>query len=214
MSEKIPSIKIDSVSLAIWAIGSLLGKTWRCRTISSDFSHPNKESGFPRIFCFWHSNLLPITYAYRNTGKTAVVSESKDGRRAAAVASLWKTNIIFGSSSHGGFNAFRQCIKTLDLNKSVAITPDGPRGPKEIVKPGIAQIAILSKAPVITITASVKNAWYLKSWDRFMIPKPFTRINFIIGDPIRFTPNNDTEDSVEKLRLLIQQRLIDNAKLA
>ncbi|HEX3020750.1 MAG TPA: lysophospholipid acyltransferase family protein [Chitinispirillaceae bacterium] len=200
---------IDSVSLAIWAVGTLLGKTWRSRVITSEFSNPSVENGTARIFCFWHSHLLPVAFSFRGTGKTAVVSQSRDGKRAAAVAKMWKTDIIFGSSSHGGVSALRQCLRTLSSNKSIAITPDGPRGPREKVKPGISQLALLSKAPVITISALPSKAWYLNSWDRFMIPKPFTKMDIVVSKPISYP-----EKSMEELSNIIEERLCTNAKMA
>ncbi len=205
----IPHNTIDSVSLAIWAIGTILGKTWRTRVITSEFSNPGVENGTPRIFCFWHSHLLPVAYTFRGTGKTAVVSQSRDGRRAAAVAKLWKTDIVFGSSSQGGFSALRQCLRILKSKKSIAITPDGPRGPREKVKTGVSQLALLSNAPVITISALPANAWFLRSWDRFMIPKPFTRMDLKIGEPLY-----GNGKSIEELTHLIEERLTADAKLA
>lgn len=214
MTDKNFPNKSDKVSLAIWAIGTLLGKTWRSRIISSQFSNPGFDSGSARIFCFWHSQLLPITFTFRNTGITAVASQSKDGKRAAAVAKLWKFNIIYGSSSHGGASALRQCLRTLNLKRSIGITPDGPRGPREIVKPGVSQLSIISHAPVITITALPQNAWYLNSWDRFMIPKPFSRIKFVISEPINCLSSDSSDVFIEKFRLQIQERLCADGKLA
>ena len=214
MNQKKSSRSADAVSMAIWIIGSVLGKTWRPQVVTSNFCNPLYEKGFARIFCFWHSHLLPITYIFRDTGKTAVVSQSRDGQRAAAVAKLWKTDIIFGSSSRGGLSALRQCLRVLESNKSVAITPDGPRGPKEVVKAGVAQLALTSQIPVITISALPENAWYLKSWDRFMIPKPFTRIKFLISEPILPDELTKYNNPVERLRVQIQERLHQNGKVA
>jgi lysophospholipid acyltransferase (LPLAT)-like uncharacterized protein len=199
----------DKTSLAIWAIGTLLGKTWRFRVKTSEFSNPSVENGTARIFCFWHSHLLPIAYLFRCTGKTAVISQSKDGKRAAAVAKLWKHEVVFGSSSHGGAYALRQCLRILNSQKSIAVTPDGPRGPREKVKPGVSQLALISKAPAITISALPARAWYLNSWDRFMIPKPFTKIDIVVGEPLR-----SDGKSIEEFSQIIEERLIANAKLA
>jgi lysophospholipid acyltransferase (LPLAT)-like uncharacterized protein len=201
--------RFDKVSFAIWAISSLLGKTWRINlNIPEKLSDPRWIDGPARIFCFWHSQLLTISYVFRNTGKTAVVSPSRDGMRAAIVAKHWNHEIISGSSSQGGSAALRQCLKTLSKNKSIAITPDGPLGPREIVKPGVAQIAHISRAPVITLSTIPAHAWRLKSWDRFMIPKPFTKIKIIAGTPIVNTEQSD--DAVEKLRIRIEERLLAN----
>ncbi len=199
----------DKVSLSIWAIGTLLAKTWRFQVNTSEFSNPLIENGTPRIFCFWHSHLLPMAYLLRGTGKTAIVSQSKDGKRAAAVVKLWKNDVVFGSSSQGGFSALRQCLRILNSQKSVVVTPDGPKGPREKVKPGVSQLALMSKAPVITISALPARAWFLNSWDRFMVPKPFTKMNIIVSEPI-----GSAGKSIEEFSQLVEERLTANAKMA
>jgi len=199
----------DKVSLTIWALGSLLGKTWRVRFKTSEFSSPLVENGTARIFCFWHSRLLTMAYLLRGTGLTAIASLSKDGKRAASLVKLWKNDVVFGSSSKGGFSALRQCLRILNSKKSVVITPDGPKGPREKVKPGISQLSIISKAPVITISVLPSKAWYLNTWDRFMIPKPFTKMDILVGEPL-----NSDGRSIEEFSTIIEERLIANAKLA
>lgn len=199
----------DKVSLVIWAIGSLLGKTWRVRFKTSEFCNPLADNGTARIFCFWHSNLLPMAYLLRGTGLTAIASLSKDGKRAGDLVKLWKNNVVFGSSSKGGFSALRQCLRILNSQKSVVITPDGPKGPREKAKPGVSQLSIISKAPVITISVLPSRAWYLNSWDRFMIPKPFTKIDIVVGEPL-----SSDGKSIEEFSQIIEERLITNAKLA
>ncbi len=199
----------DKTSLAIWALGSIIGKTWRVRFKASEFCNPLVENGTARIFCLWHSNLLPMVYLLRGVGLTAVASLSRDGKRAGALIKLWKNNVIFGSSSKGGFSALRQCLRVLNSQKSVVITPDGPKGPREKVKPGISQLAIISKAPVITISVLPKKAWYLNTWDHFMIPKPFTKMDVVVSEPL-----SSDGKSIEEFSQIIEERLIANAKLA
>jgi lysophospholipid acyltransferase (LPLAT)-like uncharacterized protein len=177
-------IPLDAVSFAILALGNLLGHTWRYRITGRSDLDPLHDEGKGRIYCFWHSNLLPLAFVFRNTGKIAVVSESKDGTRAAAVAQRWHHGIIAGSSSHGGMAVLRESVRTLRNGNNIVITPDGPRGPREIVKQGVAQIALLAGSPVVSVTPLPNRAWRLHSWDRFMIPKPFTRIAIRLGDPL------------------------------
>lgn len=199
----------DKASLAIWALGSIIGKTWRVRFKTSEFCNPLVDNGTARIFCFWHSNLLPMAYLLRGADLTTIASLSKDGKRAGDLVKLWKNNVVFGSSSKGGFSALRQCLRILNSKKSVVITPDGPKGPREKVKPGVSQLSIISKAPVITISALPSRAWYLNSWDHFMIPKPFTKIDIVVGEPL-----SSDGKSIEEFSEIIEERLIANAKLA
>jgi len=172
------------VSFLIWIITAVLGRTWRVKVISPssvDIFDPNSA---PKIYCFWHSTLLVTSYLFRNTGKAAIISPSKDGRIAAEVVTKWGYEVIYGSAHRGGAAALRQSVKSIRAGRSLGITPDGPKGPREIVKPGAAQIAIISKTPLVAIKVETKSAWRLKSWDRFMVPYPFAKITVAMSDPI------------------------------
>jgi lysophospholipid acyltransferase (LPLAT)-like uncharacterized protein len=185
----------------------LLGNTWHYSvTGRNDFS-PLDSNKKGRIYCFWHSQLLPISYLCRNTGKTAVVSESSDGRKAAAVAQRWGHAIINGSSTRGGPAALRECVRALQQGKSIAITPDGPRGPRETAKPGVAQIALLSGAPVVPLAALPSSAWYLNTWDKFCIPKPFAHIDLRVRDPLDPSLYSNERDQQSSILSAIQKAM-------
>ena len=206
-SEKIP---LDSVSIFILTLGNLFGQTWRISLAGATGLDPFHDRGKGRIYTFWHSNLLPMSFYFRHTGKIALVSGSKDGMRAAAVAQRWGHGIIRGSSSHGGASALRVCARELKDGSNLVITPDGPRGPREMVKPGIAQLALFAGAPVVPLTALPSRAWRLKSWDHFMIPAPFTRLIIRLHDPIM--PHDEGGgDPVVHLTGLIQKALSEGS---
>jgi lysophospholipid acyltransferase (LPLAT)-like uncharacterized protein len=160
----------------------------------------------PKIYCFWHASLLVVSYLFRNTGKVAVVSKSRDGMIAAGVAARWGHGVVFGSSHRGGVGVLREGVRALRERRSLGITPDGPKGPRETAKPGAAQIALLSGAPVVTIKVDAKRAWRLKSWDRFMIPYPFAKINVTLSGPIEPLEGGDggRHDALTKI---IQDKL-------
>ncbi|MCL2220553.1 MAG: lysophospholipid acyltransferase family protein [Chitinispirillia bacterium] len=204
------------ISILIWLISSALGKTWRINVVSPPSVDIFDAGAAPKVYCFWHSALLVISYLFRNTGKTAVVSRSRDGRIAAGVARLWGHGVAFGSSGRGGASALRQSLRALREGRSLGITPDGPRGPKEVVKPGAAQIAIAGGAPAVTIKINADRAWRLKSWDGFIIPGPFSKITVTLSGPIApparhrgagsVNPNTGG-DSVSALTRSIQESL-------
>jgi lysophospholipid acyltransferase (LPLAT)-like uncharacterized protein len=179
-----PKIPLDRVSRTIFITGELLGRTWRIALSDPKGLDPFKDHNQGRLYVFWHSHLLPLAFFFRHTGKSAMVSESTDGKRAAAVAQRWGHAVIHGSSRHGGMLALRTCARELRNGANIVITPDGPRGPREQVKPGIAHIALIAGAPVIPVAALPHSAFRLRSWDRFSIPMPFTRITIKIGEPI------------------------------
>jgi len=168
----------------IWLITTILGKTWRFKVVSPPSVDMFDANAAPKVICFWHSNLLVVSYLFRHTGKMAVVSPSRDGQMAAGVARRWGHGVIFGSSRRGGASALRQSVRAIREGRSVGITPDGPKGPKEEAKPGAAQIAIAGKAPAVAIRVSAKSALRLWSWDGFLIPYPFAKITVAISEPI------------------------------
>jgi lysophospholipid acyltransferase (LPLAT)-like uncharacterized protein len=181
VSRRVP---LDIVSGSIWCIGTLLGRTWRYSLEGTENINPFIDRNKPVIYCFWHSHILPLAYIFRNVGVTAVVSASKDGDRATAVAQRWKHDTIRGSSSRNQVSVIRQCNRVLHDNRGIVIIPDGPHGPKETVKPGPAMIAMLTNAPVYPVSALPRKTWRLNSWDNFMIPKPYTRIAVRFGKPL------------------------------
>ena len=198
----------------IWLFGTILGATWRVVVLDPHGLRPFNDRGSGRIYCFWHTHLLALAYIFRATGKIALVSQSKDGRLAAAVAQRWHHEIVFGSSTRGGSAALRECVRFLKKGSCIVITPDGPRGPREKVKAGISQIALLAEAPVVAVGLRADRAWRLRSWDGFMIPKPFAKITVTLGKPILPTGGTLTDEAVESFRTTIEARLTDNAAMA
>jgi hypothetical protein len=200
-------VPLDFVSGCIWLIGSLLGRTWRCSLEPSAPINPFTEKNKAVIYCFWHSHILPLSYIFRGAGVTAVVSASKDGDRATAVAQRWNHDTIRGSSSKNQVSVVRQCGRVLRENRAVVIIPDGPHGPREQVKPGAAIIALMAHAPVYPVFALPQKSWRLKSWDRFMIPKPFTKITVRIGNPLLPEKFASGDNRVERFSQELQKAM-------
>ena len=146
------------------------------------------------IMACWHGNML-IHPAFRplNRPVHVLISEHRDGRIISEFASLFGMLTIDGSSSRGGANAMRAMFKAIAAGENIAITPDGPRGPKHIAEIGIAQIAQKTKTPVIPLHISASKCKYLSSWDNFSIPLPFSKIDYFVGPPIIAEDGEDTE---------------------
>ncbi len=189
-------------------MGSILGRTWRYSITGTPEINPFRDRDKGVIFCFWHSHILPLAYIFRGAGVTAVVSASKDGDRATAVAQRWNHDTIRGSSTRGQVAVVRQCMRALARGRNVVIIPDGPRGPREQVKPGAAMIALLSNAPVVPVIARPRRAWRLNSWDRFVIPKPFTHISVDFKDPLRPARAGEGDNRVELFMQQLQAALV------
>jgi lysophospholipid acyltransferase (LPLAT)-like uncharacterized protein len=129
----------------------------------------------PLILCFWHRAIFPSTWAFRHQKIGVITSQSFDGEYIARIISAFGYVPIRGSSSRGGARALLESRRILESGRTVAFTSDGPRGPLYVSKPGPVLLASKSGVPVVAFHIAIEKAWLLKSWDRFMIPKPFSR---------------------------------------
>ncbi len=172
-------------------------------------------AGKPVLFALWHGRLLPCSYYHRGEGLATLISQHRDGDYIAAIVEGWGFTTIRGSSSRGGTAALRQMVKTLGRS-ALAVTPDGPRGPREKVKPGLIAAAQLAGAPIIPVSAGTDRAWWFEGWDRFLVPKPFATIRLRYGAPIEVPAENEpdsaklltkrVEDELNRLTELVDER--------
>jgi lysophospholipid acyltransferase (LPLAT)-like uncharacterized protein len=150
-----------------------------------DSAHVLSLSDGPgRIWLFWHNRLAIIPHLYTLTSRKrpgkALTSASKDGEILAAFLECYGIGAIRGSSSRRGAAALREMIRAIRSGCEIAITPDGPRGPCYHLNPGVIALAQNARAKVIPIRVVYSRYWELKSWDRFRIPKPFSRVDITI----------------------------------
>lgn len=174
------------------------------------FHHAKINSDEAFIFVAWHGDLLaqPINYfAFRKAGTVrAMISQSKDGELIAKIYSLFGVKAIRGSSSKGAAKALISTIKEIKSGSDVAITPDGPRGPRYTIADGVVAIAHKSKAKVIILNSVPSKFWQFNSWDKFILPKPFGKIDFYLSEPY------DVSDlEFEEARDFIKEKLMKKA---
>lgn len=179
------------IRLGSWLIAAL-GKTWRMRVFGRDALLARQPDEPRVVFTLWHGQMLPILYAHRQpTG--VLISEHRDGEIIAQIVQRFGFFGVRGSSSRGGARALLESVKVLGAGADVAITPDGPRGPRHSFAPGALVVAFRASTSVIPIVAHADRVWQLKSWDGFEIPKPFARITVVYGDP-RTVEGTDVRD--------------------
>lgn len=139
------------------------------------------------IFVFWHSRLFYLVYYYIRSGAkrkvSMLVSMSRDGDYGAALVRRLKQDAVRGSTSRGGPLAIRKLVRKLAEGYNIAITPDGPRGPANTVNKGVIRLAQLTGARIIPVSFDATRKSLLKSWDRFVVVKPFGRVHVAFGDP-------------------------------
>jgi lysophospholipid acyltransferase (LPLAT)-like uncharacterized protein len=162
------------------------------------------------IFVFWHSRLFYLVYYYvmRSPRRKAcmLVSLSRDGDYGAALVRRLKQDVVRGSSSRGGQAAVRKLVSRLRGGSNVAITPDGPRGPALVVGEGVVKLAQMTGARIIPVSYDASRKFLLKSWDRFIVVKPFGRVHVAFGEPIR-VPRRISADGRRECVNQIEQAL-------
>ena len=159
--------------LAIAAIGSTLrySLSWEDESLP-----PNAPFEKPGIFSFWHRALIPASWMFRNLEIVVLVSRSFDGEYIARIIERLGFAAVRGSSSRGGVGGLLGMKGELQEGSAVALTIDGPRGPKYVAKAGPAGLSKVTGIPMVAFYAAVSDAWVLRTWDEFMVPKPFSRV--------------------------------------
>ena len=143
-------------------------------------------AGAPVVVAFWHERLSLMPMLWVKARQSAegrdvrnrvhvLVSRHRDGRFIGAVVSRFALDVVLGSSSRGGAKGLRVMLNLLASGDHIAITPDGPRGPRRVAATGVAQLAALSGVPVLPCAAQTTRHWVLRTWDRMVVPKPFGR---------------------------------------
>jgi len=157
----------------------LLGATLRYRDINAPDVPVGIEIPGPVVFAFWHRTLLTCAHRFRNKGIAILISPSFDGELIARTVEYLGFYPVRGSSSRGGAVGLRNMAQAYAEGHRTAITADGPRGPNMVAKPGVVQVAELTGATWIGVYYALPDrAWELHSWDRFLIPKPFSTVTF------------------------------------
>ncbi len=168
----------------------------------------------PVIYCVWHNRLALAMWLYRKgplknhpqRRLAALVSASKDGAFLAAVLERFGVQPVRGSSSRRGSQALLELTSWAEQGYDLAITPDGPRGPRYVVQEGIIVLAQLTGLPIVPVNCWLKRKWTLDSWDAFQIPRPFARCAVALGEVLR-VPHEAAEAEREALRGDLERRM-------
>lgn len=183
----------------------LLCRTYRTTVVDPD-GYLDENGPWPCIFALWHNRILFMAdfFPPHLRQRTSVlISASRDGNYVTAFIRHFGLDVVRGSTSRGGMQALRQLKRELASGQSLAITLDGPRGPRYSVQPGALALAQLSGCPVVPITINAPTRWELRSWDRMQIPKPFAKVEFRVGPAVDMAGVNvlkNRRDACEHLR--------------
>jgi hypothetical protein len=162
----------------VWALLSAVGLTWRFEVIAEDGMKPlllGLGAG-AEVFCFWHQCVLPCAVYFRRTHGTILISRSFDGELITRILEMFGFHAVRGSSSRGAREGLLGLKQVIECGKPAIFTADGPRGPIYQTKMGPIKLAQMTGARIGCFHLEPEHAWVLRSWDRFLVPKPFTRI--------------------------------------
>lgn len=167
----------------------------------------------PYIHAFWHGHLFLMPYSYRGSGISIVISAHRDGELIARTMRRFGHEAVRGSSTSGGAAALRGAVRALRAGRDVGFTPDGPRGPRHRVQMGVVLAARMGGAPIVPVAFAASRGKVLSSWDRFVVPAPFSHGVFAYGEPIEVSPEAD-EEAMESARRTLEERLHELTSIA
>jgi len=188
----------------------LLGRSIRWTRLNEECVREKGMRGENCIFCFWHNRFLLMPFIYQGVrGRKNIcvmASLSRDGEYIVRVLRGFRFEVARGSSSRGGEGAVLEMASMLAEGLDAAVTPDGPKGPLYRVQPGVILLASLTGVPIVPATYAVSRAKRLRSWDRFIVPLPFSRGILLYGDPI-IVPKDAVESLREEARARLEETL-------
>jgi len=184
----------------------LLRRTMRLEFREAERLDRARASDGSYILCFWHSRFVMMPYSYPGQHMVVLHSRHRDAQLLVQIMKRFGFAQAWGSSSAGGAVGMRQLLRYVRDGYDVGMTPDGPRGPRRRVQPGVVAVARLSGKPIVPLAFSARPARRLRSWDRTLLPYPFARGLFLYGEPVR-VPRDADEAEQERCRLALETGL-------
>lgn len=188
----------------------LIGATWRFQLVDVERYEKARREGQKFVFAFWHQSQLVWAYFNRGQKTHVLVSHHADGEMIARALEGLGFGTVRGSTTRGGSAALRRMVRVGRDGYNLAVTPDGPKGPRHKVQPGVITLARLTGMPIVRGTWYARPMWEFGSWDRFRIPWPFARIGVILSEPFR-VPRDISPEEEEEYRWKLEEAMMKDA---
>ncbi|HEY7188776.1 MAG TPA: lysophospholipid acyltransferase family protein [Vicinamibacterales bacterium] len=189
-----------------YPIINALGHTLRWRTEGFEHFETIRASGRQPVMAFWHGRILPATFYFRRRGIVVITSENFDGEWIARIIERFGYGTARGSTSRGALKAMHQLVKDMKAGRPAGFTLDGPRGPARVAQAGAVWLASATGNPLLPFHLEASSHWSLKSWDRTQIPKPFSTVAIVVGEPMDVARHASPE-LLDQTRLDLERRL-------
>ncbi len=194
----------------------LIGATVRTRIVNEAvmndaIARANEQNG--AILVTWHGRTLLPIHRFRGRGYWALISLSRDGELQAENFKRFGFRVVRGSTGRRGVLATRETLAALKAGGVLAFTPDGPRGPTHKAQPGVVYFAQKNGCPIIPVGIAAYPRWQMRSWDRYLIPKPFSRACWVVSDPVFVGPDDDLQEVAARVEAAINAAEIEAERL-
>lgn len=186
-------LRFQSAGVLGAGVVSALFATTRAERIGQEHYERFRREGQPVMFVFWHGQLLPLVYYHRQEGIVVLVSEHDDGEYITRVIERYGFGAVRGSSTRGGTKGLRGLVRAAREGRDLGVTPDGPRGPRGVFKPGALLAAQMADLPVVPLSVRASSGWRFRSWDGFLMPRPFSKITLEYHEPVWISRDADRQ---------------------
>ena len=205
-SSPLKRFEVAAIALLGYRVAAALGATLRWRTEGLEHYDAIVRGGRQPVMAFWHGRILPATIYFRRRGIVVITSENFDGEWIAGIIERFGYGTARGSTSRGGRRALLQLVRDMEAGRPAGFTVDGPRGPARGAQPGAVWLAKATGNPVLPFHLEADRHWTLRSWDRTQIPKPFSTVALVVGEPFRVAGDAD-DHTIEAARRELETRL-------
>ena len=205
-SSRLKRFQVAAIAGLGYPLINALGHTLRWRVEGLQHLDSILASGRQPVMAFWHGRILPATFYFRRRGIVVITSENFDGEWIARIIERFGYGTARGSTSRGGKKAMRQLVRDMKIGRAAGFTLDGPRGPARVAQAGAVWLASATGNPVLPFHLEASSHWSLRSWDSTQIPKPFSTIALVVGEPLEI-PNEVSGEVLEQARQELERRL-------
>jgi lysophospholipid acyltransferase (LPLAT)-like uncharacterized protein len=199
-------IQLAAIAGLGYPLINALGHTFRWRVEGLHHIEAIQASGRQPVMAFWHGRILPATFYFRRRGIVVITSENFDGEWIARIIERFGYATARGSTTRGGRKAVLQMVRDMKRGRPTGFTLDGPRGPARVAQPGAVWLASATGNPLLPFHLEASSYWSARSWDRTQVPKPFSTVALVVGQPME-VERDASDEALEQARLEVERAL-------
>jgi lysophospholipid acyltransferase (LPLAT)-like uncharacterized protein len=200
-------VQVAAIAAVGYPLINMLGRTLHWRVDGLQHFEDVLAAGRHPVMAFWHGRILPATFYFRRRGIVVMTSENFDGEWIARIIERFGYGTARGSTSRGARRALLQLVRDVQQGRTAGFAIDGPRGPARVAQPGAVWLAGTAGQPLLPFHLEASRSWELRSWDRTQIPKPFSTVALVVGEPLPVA-SGLSDKELEAVRVDLEARLL------